>query len=48
MPRADAGQSNYTPAASGPTSLVAELWTVETGTDLPTPVVADETLFRSG
>lgn len=48
MPRADSGQSNYNPAASGPTSLVDELWTVETETDLSGPVVAGETLFVGG
>lgn len=44
-PHADAGRSNYAPAATGPTEPVAELWRVSAVADLSTPVVADGTLY---
>jgi outer membrane protein assembly factor BamB len=48
MPAADAGRSNFNPAATGPTAEVDELWHVSTETTLFGPVVADGTLFVGG
>lgn len=48
MPAHDAGRSNYSPVASGPTDRVAELWTTAVDASLSGPVLADETLYVGG
>ncbi|MFB6266201.1 MAG: PQQ-binding-like beta-propeller repeat protein [Halodesulfurarchaeum sp.] len=45
MPAHDAGLSNATDAAPGPTDLIGTLWRIRHGASLSRPVVADGTVF---
>lgn len=47
LPASDAGFTNRT-AVPGPTDPVAELWSVEAGTGLSEPVLADGTVYVAG
>lgn len=48
LPAYDAGFSNGTTEAAGPTESVDDLWQRTTGTGLSSPVVAHETLYVGG
>ena len=48
VPNHDAGRSNFSPDASGPTTEPSELWSVSTGTPSSDPVVADDTVYVGG
>ncbi|AUV80252.1 hypothetical protein C2R22_00035 [Salinigranum rubrum] len=48
MPAHDSGRSNFSPDATGPTTLPADLWSVPFEASLSDPVVADGTVYVGG